>query len=104
MKLITLVIGLFITCTLCADAKPKKNKGQANRNKSITAKVSNVVKRIEENNNSTLESGSNTRAAKAAAPDSQFRTWKTPGGIKIDPKLLNKGKKKNRKGKNRRRR
>ena len=65
--------------------------------KTTTAKVSNIVKQIGENNDGTLTH--NKKGLTAATQGSQFSKWKNPLKMKLDPKLLNRGKK-NKRGHN----
>ena len=99
---------ILITCITCslfaalpAEAKKKGGNNKGNRKpKTTTAKVSQIVKQIGENNDGTLTQ--NQKGVTAAAQGSQFDKWKNPFKMKLDPKLLNRGKKNNRNNRNKR--
>ena len=68
-----------------------KKKGGSRKPNTTTAKVSNIVKQIGENNDGTLTH--KKKGLTAASEGSQFSKWKNPLKMKLDPKLLNRGKK-----------
>ena len=101
---------ILVTCITCslfaalpAEAKKKGGNNKGSR-KTTTAKVSQIVKQIGENNDGTLTQ--NQKGLTAAAEGSQFDKWKNPFKMKLDPKLLNHGKKnkRNKRNKNRKKR
>ena len=81
--------------TVPCEAKKKPCR----KTKTTTAKVSNIMKQIGENNDGTLTH--KQKGLTAAAQGSQFSKWKNPLKMKLDPKLLNRGKKNKRNHKSR---
>ena len=94
----TLVLGVLILTAVPCEAK---KKGSSRKPKTTTAKVSKIVKQIGENNDGTLTQSQ--KGLTAASQGSQFDKWKNPLKIKLDPKLMNRGKpnRRNHNGKNR---
>jgi hypothetical protein len=92
----TLILGVLILTTVPCEAKKKPCR----KTKTTTAKVSNIVKQIGENNDGTLTH--KKKGLTAASQGSQFSKWKNPLKMKLDPKLLNRGKKSKRSHKGKR--
>ena len=90
----TLVLGVLILTAVPCEAK---KKGSSRKPKTTTAKVSKIVKQIGENNDGTLTQSQ--KGLTAASQGSQFDKWKNPLKMKLDPKLMNRGKKNKRRSK-----
>ena len=93
----TLVLGVLILTAVPCEAK---KKGGSRKPNTTTAKVSKIVKQIGENNDGTLTH--KQKGLTAATQGSQFDKWKSPLKMKLDPKLLNRGKKNKRSHKGKR--
>ena len=91
----TLILGVLILTTVPCEAKKKSCR----KPKTTTAKVSQIVKQIGENNDGTLTH--KKKGLTAATQGSQFDKWKNPLKMKLDPKLMNRGKKNKRNHKSR---
>tara|TARA_R110002051_G_scaffold60377_2_gene110568 strand:- start:2711 stop:3067 length:357 start_codon:yes stop_codon:yes gene_type:complete len=83
----TLILGILVLTTVPCEAKKKSCR----KPKTTTAKVSQIVKQIGENNDGTLTH--KQKGLTAASQGSQFDKWKNPLKMKVDPKLLSRGKK-----------